>query len=96
VRTREYHAPRDAVRVGVAVSSIEPVACAGTRVRPSFIIGGASGALRPDVAYSVIRKTMCVYSKNAMLCGLWRGICKKKERKEKKRKSEKKGGVRDE
>jgi len=55
VRTREYHA-RDGV--DVAVSSIAPEA--------SFI-GGASDALRPEVEYSVIKKTMCVYSKNAML-----------------------------
>ena len=53
-RTREYHPPR-----GVAASSISPE-------EVSFI-GAASGALRPDVAYSVTRKTMCAYSKNAML-----------------------------
>ena len=90
MRTREYHAPRDAVRVGVAVSSIAPEACARARVRPSFNIGSASDAFRPDVAYNVIRKTMCVYSKNAMLCGLWCGICKKKERKERNERKEKK------
>lgn len=56
-RTREYHPPRGAVCV--AVSSISPG-------EVSFI-GGASGALRPDVAYSVTRKTMCAYRRNAML-----------------------------
>ena len=53
-RTREYHPPR-----GVAASSISP--------EEVPFIGAASGALRPDVAYSVTRKTMCAYSKNAML-----------------------------
>lgn len=48
-RTREYHPPRGAV--GAAVSSISPE-------EVSFI-GDASDALRPDVAYSVTRKTMC-------------------------------------
>lgn len=84
VRTREYHAPRDRDAVGVAVSSIAPAPSPCARAR-SFIVGGdASDALRPDVAYSVIRKTMCVYSKNAilllLLLLLWRGICKKKKR----------------
>jgi hypothetical protein len=55
VRTRVYHAPRDAV--GLAVSSIAP---------ELFFIDAPS-ALRPDVAYRVIKKRMCVYSKNAML-----------------------------
>jgi hypothetical protein len=41
------------------------------------------------VAYSVIRKTMCVYSRNAMLCGSWRGMCKKEEVGGRKRKKEK-------
>lgn len=72
VRTREYHAPRDAV--GVAASSIAPEA--------SFD-GGASGALRPDVAYSVIKKTTCVYSTKAMLCFAcaWCGRVREKEKK---------------
>jgi hypothetical protein len=78
VRTREYHGPRDAV--GVAVSSIA--------LEASFI-GGASDALRPDVAYSVIKKTMCVYSTNAMLVlrgaeGCERRKNVKKEKKKKK------------
>ena len=81
VRTREYHAPRDAL--GVAVSSIAPGACARARAPPSFIICGASDALRPDVAYSVIRKTMCVYSKNAMLCG--RAVAQNMQKRKRKR-----------
>lgn len=56
-RTRAYHPPRGAV--DVAVSSIPPE-------EVSFI-GGASDALRPDVAYSVTRKTICEYRRNAML-----------------------------
>jgi hypothetical protein len=36
---------------------------------------------------------MCVYSKNAMLCGVWRGTCKKKEKRKRKEREKRKEGV---